>query len=90
MIGGMIAGPGFGFFGLLFDCLRHPAAVEKLDLDWLIIAVPASALGGAVVGLLEATALHFNRILVRLPGTIRIWAEPEQWFKHQRVGHRIG
>jgi hypothetical protein len=76
MICGTVVWVQFSFFGLLLEFFRHPrASVTRDGLDWFVIALPASAVGGAVIGLLEGIAFYFIRVLTRLPGTIRTRAE---------------
>src|SRR5206468_5774168 len=76
MIGGTAVWLGFCFIGLLLGFFRQPrVSVTREDMDWLVIAFPASAVGGAVIGLLEGIGFYFIRILTRLPRTIRMRAE---------------
>jgi hypothetical protein len=76
MIGGTVVWLGFSCLGLLLELLRHPrAGVTSDDLDWLVIALPAMAVGGAIIGLLEGIAFYFICTLARLPKTIRMRAE---------------
>ncbi len=75
MIGGTVGWLGFCFFGLLLEFFRHPrVSLTRDNLDWLVIAFPASAVG-AVIGLLEGIVFYFIRILTRLPRTIGMRAE---------------
>lgn len=76
MIVGAVVWPGFGFVSLLMEFFRDPRLGWVRDnMDWFAIAFPASAVGGAVIGLLEGTAYCFIRVLTRLPRTIRMRAE---------------
>ena len=57
---GAVVWPGFGFLSLLIEFLRDQRVAWMRDnLDWFVIAFPASAVGGAVIGLLEGIAYYF-------------------------------
>jgi len=76
MIGGTVVWLGFGFVCLLLEFFRQPrVSLTRDDLDWLVIAFLAYAVGGAVIGLLEGMIFYFIRILTRLPGTIGMRAK---------------
>ena len=88
MIVGAVVWPGFGFLSLLIEFLRGQRVAWMSDnLDWFVIAFPASAVGGAVIGLLEGIAYYFIRILTRLPRTMRMRAERRHKVKPVRVPH---